>query len=378
MRDPDGNDLGWRDEPPEPDDWEPDPEPPPELVASAASDGGGTSMLDRLEAATLTTTQLQALPRPEFLVDGLLVRDSLALLYGAPGSYKSFLATDWTLSVAVGKWWQGREVRPGRVIYLAAEGVSGLGDRVTAWMREHQVFDLEQYEPVSWLTLPVNLTDTAQSAALLAYCAERAPDLVVIDTLARCAVGGDENSARDMGVLISHADAVRRATGATVLLVHHSGKDRTSGARGSNSLTGAVSTELEVSATDDLVVITTRKQKDAAAANPLRLRRKVVDLGPDDQGRPVSSCVLVPDRGPLDTDGEHLSKSQRVALEALVSIEVPTGITASVWKDQSELADRTFYNVRARLLDADLVRNIGSDHAPRYLTTSRIEQEDAA
>ena len=47
------------------------------------------------------------------------------------------------------------------------------------------------------------------------------PKLIIFDTLARCMVGGDENSPLDMGRAVAAADRVRVETGAAVLLVHH-------------------------------------------------------------------------------------------------------------------------------------------------------------
>ncbi|MGK3687187.1 AAA family ATPase, partial [Escherichia coli] len=41
--------------------------------------------------------------------------------------------------------------------------------------------------------------------------------------------GNDENDSRDMGAFIRGCDELKRRTGATVLVVHHSGKDETKG-----------------------------------------------------------------------------------------------------------------------------------------------------
>jgi len=51
--------------------------------------------------------------------------------------------------------------------------------------------------------------------------------------------GGDENSGKDMGRVIAHCKAFHKATGALVLLIHHSGKDDTKGARGWSGTRGA-------------------------------------------------------------------------------------------------------------------------------------------
>ena len=40
------------------------------------------------------------------------------------------------------------------------------------------------------------------------------------NTMARTLVGGDENSAKDMGEFVSNVENIRRETGACVLVVH--------------------------------------------------------------------------------------------------------------------------------------------------------------
>ena len=113
-------------------------------VRSAVRRGRHTARVPQLRPAhdergylrnrVLKLDELRELPQPDTLVSGLLDLDSLAVLYGPPKAYKSFVALDWALSVATGSWWQGRRVEPCHVLYVAAEGVSGLWARVDAWM----------------------------------------------------------------------------------------------------------------------------------------------------------------------------------------------------------------------------------------------------
>jgi hypothetical protein len=59
---------------------------------------------------------------------------------------------------------------------------------------------------------------------------------LILDTLSRALAGGDENSSVDMGRLIARCDAVREMLGCTLEYVHHSGKDKSRGARGWSGL----------------------------------------------------------------------------------------------------------------------------------------------
>ncbi len=92
----------------------------------------------------------------------------------------------------------------------------------------------------------MNLFDRLEVEAFTELATELDPRLVVFDTLARCSVGADENSARDMGVVVAALDRVKAATGAATGVVHHSGKRRER-THGSSALLGAMDTVIAVS-----------------------------------------------------------------------------------------------------------------------------------
>lgn len=118
--------------------------------------------------------------------------------------------------------------------------------------------------------------------------------LVTIDTLSRTMAGGDENAAKDMTQAVAGIDAVREATGAAVMLVHHCGKDEARGARGHSSLRAAIDTEIEVVHDEGSGISTAfvRKQRDLPKGDPMPYKLKVVELGTDSRGEPITSCVV--------------------------------------------------------------------------------------
>jgi len=77
-------------------------------------------------------------PTLEWLVDGLLYRDTVAVIFGPSGTAKSLVAQDMGQCVATDFAWQGRAVHQGKVRYDVAEGTSGIRRRHEAW-REHHV-----------------------------------------------------------------------------------------------------------------------------------------------------------------------------------------------------------------------------------------------
>ena len=276
----------------------------------------GLSLEDRIERKLLTTEQILDLPPPEWLIDNYLVKNSLAVLYGPSGCGKTFLALDWALHVAAGSYWHDNRVDGGSVLYIAAEGVAGIGKRVKTWMGHNRIHNLDR---IHWLPEAVNVAIPETVAALIEVAKRLQPSLIVVDTLARSIVGVDENSAKDMGEVVSYLDQLRKATGACVLVVHHTGKDTSAGARGSSALLGAVDTAIEVDAADPQMTVKVKKQKDAAAVDPVRLTR--IEVG--------ESCVLVPSSKVAGGDGnaeyQKLLVVARAAVRAAKELYEETG-----------------------------------------------------
>src|SRR5262245_6177250 len=145
-----------------------------------------------IDDATLSIAQ-----SPEYLVEGILPCGALGLLVGVPASAKSFLALDLALSVASGADWLGRyRVKQGPVVYVAAEGSRGsIGLRVEAWKAHHRVRD--ESVGVQFLLQPVQLHTPSETEKLLDAVEDQLdvpPTLLVVDPLARCFLGGEENS----------------------------------------------------------------------------------------------------------------------------------------------------------------------------------------
>lgn len=229
----------------------------------------------------LSLDDVESLPPPRWLVPGMLTEGSLVAIYGAPESGKSFLAVDMSMAVASGIDWHGRQVERGGVLYIAAEGAPGLGKRFRAWKMDRcaqgRRFDLHLMRD------DLNLAaekDAGARAFAQAVADELGPlHLIVIDTLNQTAAGADENSAKDMGRYIASMKLLRNATGATVVVVHHSGKDLGKGMRGSSALLGAMDTTVEVERASDgrSIKVAVKKQKDAERESPMRFNMEKVD-----------------------------------------------------------------------------------------------------
>lgn len=309
----------------------------------------------------LTAHELKNRPDPEWIIEGVIQRDTLALIVGAQETYKSFAALDMAMSIAEGHLWQGRACKQGPSVYISAEGGSGLGLRVAAWEiaretpAEHCLFlpdqapqflDRRQDGDVEELLL--SLSDMSEP-----------PAFVVVDTLARVMVGHDENSVEHMGSLIAAADRLRQATGASVMFVHHNNKQ--GGARGSTSLLGAVHTIIECSRERNSrhVVLTCGKQKDADHFGTMILEARVIDLGESSKPGVERTSLVLDVHGPAllqIVQEPRLKPASIQALQALVRL----GTAAfAQWRDASNLAKTTFHDARQELIAYHYV-----DHMP--------------
>ena len=238
-----------------------------------------------------TLSDLANLPPIEFLVDGVLPARSLSVVFGPSGTYKSFLVLDWALSIASGRPWAGHETEKGHVVYVAAEGASGVLKRARAWMEANPGYDPSDRLRV--VPRAVKLTDEDSVYELRSALHEElaeSPALIIVDTFAR-SMTGDENSSTDVGAVVDTVDAIRHDHGATVLLVHHSGRQE-GHERGSTALEGAMDARYEMSAIQETLQATLkcRKMKDREEPKPVHLQLR--ELGP--------SLVIEP--GVLDED----------------------------------------------------------------------------
>lgn len=223
-------------------------------------------------------------------IRGVLPQEGLAAIFGPSGSGKSFLVIDAAMKIAAGEEWFGHRVKPGPVAYCAFEGEAGIAGRVTAYRSRHG----QIHGDVRFLLDSLSLLNSADvsdlaNAITAAGCAG---GVVILDTLNRAAPGADENSSETMGQIIDAAKKLQAAIGGLVLLVHHSGKDSSKGMHGHSSLHAALDAAIEVTRTDDRRDWRIAKAKDGADSEGHPFKLNVVEIGYDEDGESITSCVI--------------------------------------------------------------------------------------
>jgi KaiC/GvpD/RAD55 family RecA-like ATPase len=281
------------------------------------------------------------------LVKGLIEIGTAALIVGLPGCGKTFLALDLALSVASGLPFLGHKVIRGRVIYVAAEAGKSIRNRVAAWHQEHDADEVDFAAVVSPVDLGHHTQHKESGATVLLRAIEESggADVMIIDTVSRALAGANENSPDDMGAFVYVLDKLREKLGCTIIVVHHLGKDASRGARGHSLLYGAVDTELIIEKRDDASVITNTKQRDMELAEEKAFVLRSVQLGLDQDGDPVTSCVVdLADYVPPKKEKEPTGNTKSM-LDVLVNLVAThgqlmecgmRGVQVEVWRKAVE------------------------------------------
>jgi hypothetical protein len=187
---------------------------------------------------------------PTWLIPEIVPDAATVLVIGATGSFKSFLTQHMLLALAAGRNFGGiKPVRFGPTFYGAHEGRNELKkSRKQAWKLVHQVSGA-----IPFFVAP------APHVAIMEECDEFREQIrvrlrqsrtriagIVLDTVAKCMVGLNENDAKDIGVFVGFCDSLRDEFECSVIALHHLGKDEQRGSRGSSALQAGFDTTLKL------------------------------------------------------------------------------------------------------------------------------------
>jgi RecA-family ATPase len=234
-----------------------------------------------------------------YLVKDWLDREALSVVYGESNVGKTFFALDLAVHVAAARDWHGYKVsgklgHTSPVVYVACEGGQGLRNRIVAIRQNDPELAAAAGPNFMLLSTGLDLCGCNDAAALIEVIGNRckSPSLIIIDTLAMAFGSGDENTAKDMGLFIANCTCLRAETGAHVMVIHHSGKNTSKGARGSGSLRAAADSEIELTRSGDVIMAKDRKQRDKQRGKIFAYKLQSVFLGNDEDGDAVTSAVV--------------------------------------------------------------------------------------
>ncbi len=301
------------------------------------------------------------LPDTEWLVAGELPARGLTMLYGASGTYKSFVMLDKSLKLA----------DEGTVcMYIAAEDEYGYKPRLQAWYKHYKK---QPSGRLYFVRGAVNLFDPNETLEFSRLADAYKPKMIVVDTLGMSTGTAEENSARDMKVIVDGCKGIANALNCLVVVVHHTnagGKQE----RGSKFLRNACDTIIRISHGDDCIVVESQKSKSTSKFKPYALKEVVIDLGYENNlGEPVSSLVLLLSEMVVRPEG--LTDKQRAVLEV---IAVQPEASPTEIADATEIDRQVIYDVLKRLEKKGLTTTQGKARQITDKGKVSLEAEDSS
>ena len=284
----------------------------------------------RMAQSMALATPTLSLQTPEYAVKGVLSPKTVSVVYGQSGSGKTFFVMRLAFAMTLGQGGNaakpltgfvlGKRVQKTAVVYVCLEGYEDFNTRLV--LHNNIYGDPFTKNMFGRVNLPICLSkdngDDSQNRIIgyaeqikqLSGCKQVA---VIIDTLSRSMPGADENSSGEMSALMSRCKVISDATGAAVILIHHSGKDTTKGMRGSTAIYAACDTVVQVANVDKwkgekltpgVRSASVEKSKGGSAGRWINFNLKQHSIGTDSDGDAVTSCTV---EELTDTDLDNLA-----------------------------------------------------------------------
>ena len=183
------------------------------------------------------------------------------------------------------------------------------------------------------VTLDLIRDHTALIAAIHAKLGDQRPVAVALDTLNR-SLRGSESRDEDMAAYIKAADAIREAFNCAVIIVHHCGVDGTR-PRGHTALTGAADAQLAVKRDgSDRVIVTVEWMKDGPEGDTIASKLEPAEVGADEDGETITSCIVVPAEVPKATENEPRLTRNQQTMFGILRDAGPGGLTSEQWNER--------------------------------------------
>jgi len=295
-----------------------------------------------------------------WVIYGWLPKCGIVVIYGHPGSGKTFFALDMATAVATGHDWAGRAVEQGAVIYVVAEGQTGFRNRLAAIIDSGR---MERTAPFVFIPSPIDLQapdgDTAKLIATIEEVRSKISvrvGLIVIDTLSKTFGAGKENG-DDMAAYVANCQRVASAFDCCTAILHHRPKDSESrDLRGHSSLRGGIDTAILVEG-GEIKTATSAKQREGEDNETVRFELERIVLGADSRGHEVSTCLV------------HISENEAPASKQILD---PLTRAKRGLKGHAKTVFRVIEETAAKF-GVDPPHDIPSEKIDRWKTTRAVK-----
>ena len=235
-------------------------------------------------------------PAKPWLIKGIFALGETSAWIAAPGGMKSALLAEASVCVAGGIDWHGKRSKErAGVVYFALERSDLVERRIKAHLLR---LGLEAL-PIAVVPVTVDLIKPESIKRLVATINDAAHvmgepvGLVVFDTFAKliAAGGGDENQAKDQGVVFANLQRIKNHLSVHIAIIGHTGKDEAKGARGSNAFLGDVDVMVTITG-DHIKTAEITKANDAPEGLLFSFASEVHEFGTDEDGDPITVNIV--------------------------------------------------------------------------------------
>lgn len=234
-----------------------------------------------------------------WLVKTFIPRNGVGLIYGASGTYKSFIAVDLLTAIAANHshWGEARIKNPGAIVYICAEGMGGIENRIIAARRKYNIEDGTHLPFYLVKTRPRLGVEQGDKDDLIKAIKTQVPEgthvaAVIVDTLSQSLGGGEENGSGTQ-ILLGALTDIATTFDCVTIAVHHVGKGDDKRARGHSSLEGNPDFQWFIEKQETLHTrITLAKMKDGESDLQFDVKLEKIELGLDEDGIPVTSLLV--------------------------------------------------------------------------------------
>jgi archaellum biogenesis ATPase FlaH len=295
----------------------------------------------------------------DWTVEDFIPSNAVGMIYGASGTGKSHIAFSMAVSIANGIQWFEKDTKQGTVLILAGEGTSGIRRRLKAIEKEHSLTIDPSKLFVSDRGIGLDTTNGYETVLKAINDLDSKPSAIFIDTLARHIEQSDENSNKDMTKFINDLEKIRLEYECSIILVHHTGKDGSLGARGASALKANIDFSFKVTGEKKLCSLKCEKMKDADDNIDIKnFLIKGVDLGQaDKKGKAITGgCIVQSGQGPSSQESKRSNAD--VALDCF-------NPDKKAWQDayvkkctdniNEDSKKRQYREARTSLIDAGMV-----------------------
>ena len=292
----------------------------------------------------------------DWLIKGLIERHGVFIIAGESQAGKSFFVKDLGMKIARGIEYGGRRVRQGVVIHVAVEDGRGTKLRQKGYRKHHGISpdsDIPYVimDPSAGQGFSLMSDDAVDRliAEVMAWAAYYGlpVELIIIDTLSVATEGLDEINGAEAGKVLARVNRLRDATGAAVALVHHMNAQGTR-VRGHSSIVANVPNVIEIRPMMTIPANKNEKPQPILDGDGLHIRRailtknknglndikwhfvlKIVGLGEDADGDPITTCVCAKQapkqRSDSDDERHKMSPDTKLVFDSLQAAMVDAG-----------------------------------------------------